>query len=321
MSGSTMPHSRPASAEDFSVSTASSHLPSSFNHVSQKHKVCDLTQPSGAVFPSPIPNEFGTPTPYTKASKAIDAFPFPLQPTPITPPASPSRVLHNDVQSPKHRCITTLSPYPTPPASPDRYIPARRSPDSLTKSFHLSKSPNQLSDSERLLRQKSPRLDPFSTRSPRRAGATRVALEADGSLPNPHRPGLLGGGRDIILGEHNRAVSTGAVWNVGGTVSPDPGPIAAVPDGRGGLLGSGTNAPMFSSQFFKSESEDQMLDRFEGRVAAALDVDQTSRTLNIPQSPRGDLRAESKTVWKDGRWTSDDEPCKDQSLHILVIFD
>ena len=320
MSGSTMPHSRPASAEEFSVFTASSHLPASLNHVSQKHTPCDLTQPSGAVFPSPNFNEFGTPTPRTKASKAIDAFPFPLQPSLITPPASPSRTFHDPVRSPKHRCISTLSPYPTPPASPDRYIPARRSPDSLTKSFRLSKSPSQLSGSERLLRQNSPSLDPFSARSPRRVGATRVALEPDGSLPNPHRPGLLGGGRDVIPGEHNRAVSTGAVWNLGGTAAPDPGPIAAVPDGRGGLLGSGTNAPMFSSQFFKSESEDQMLKRFEGRVAAALDVDQSCRTLNSPQTLQGNPCTKSKTVWKDSRWTSDDEPCEDPIFLILVVF-
>ena len=97
------------------------------------------------------------------------------------------------------------------------------------------------------------------------------------------------------------------------------GPMAGVPDGRGGFLGSGTNAPMYTSQFLQGDSPDQDLERHERRLAAALDIDQASRILASPASPdsfsshstsRGTKRKwidgqGARTVWKDSEWVKD----------------
>ncbi|MCJ1400860.1 hypothetical protein MMC11_004069 [Xylographa trunciseda] len=218
----------------------------------------------------------------------------------------------------KRRC-TGVTSYLTPPASPDRFLPARLSADSHRKSYSLSKPPDQLSSTERLLRHNSATPDPFSprgrrqfadsARSPRDGSTTRVpsSSSSDTSIPIP-------GLRPLSVGLQPRRPSAGAVWNVGGTML---GPATGVSNGRGGLLGSGTNAPMYSSTFFEKETQHQSLERFEGRVAAALDIDQTSRILEISQSPdRGRSRTLSgnrregiqspTTVWRNGQWMNDD---------------
>jgi hypothetical protein len=62
------------------------------------------------------------------------------------------------------------------------------------------------------------------------------------------------------------------------------GPVTGIPDGRGGFLSSGTNAPMYTSQFLEGDSPDQDLERHERRLAAALDIDQANKILGAPIS-------------------------------------
>lgn len=271
----------------------------------------------------------------SKANHARDEFPFPLQPANIQLSNFATNSDNIRSRSGKRKWVSEASPYLTPPASPDRYIPLRRSPESSAKSFRLSKPPHLLSSSERLVRDNSVSHDPFSPRSLR---WTEDVNRRDTLLrPRDTQPlqtasvragGTLRSRLDAVDLQHRR-VSAGAVWNVGGTTSA-LGPINGVSNGRGGLFRSGTNAPMYTSRFCDPETTDQSNERFEGRVAAALDIDQTSRMLQISQSPkrgrsasidrRGNKRkASSQTVWKNGQWITEvDGLCKpvtEDTLH------
>ena len=271
----------------------------------------DKSKPTFTAFPSPsTPKEVGPWPSSTSGDSSGDAFPFPLNPISLKSGDSKETLPHCAGRSPKRKYISTSPAYVTPPTSPDRFIPARRSPESSSKSFHLSKPPYKLPSPERLNRQHSSSPDPFSLHNPRR-DVRRVATEV--GTRTPPQAGL-----------QTRNVSAGAIWNVGGNATVDPGPVTAVPNGRGGLFGSGTNAPMFSSRFLEPETEDQIVERFEGRLAAALDIDRTSRTLNISHSPQRGRSTNSspstfasqrspmasRTVWQDGRWMNegDKEP-------------
>ena len=52
----------------------------------------------------------------------------------------------------------------------------------------------------------------------------------------------------------HRQISAGAIWNVGGSAVVQ-GSVAAIPNGRGGLLASGTNAPLFTASFFNKTDQ------------------------------------------------------------------
>ena len=110
---------------------------------------------------------------------------------------------------------------------------------------------------------------------------------------------------------------------MGGSTAASPtGPVQGLPNGRGGVIGSGTNAPMYTSRFLDGETPDQDLERLEGRLAAALDIDQTSRVLEIPGSPlkpghasTGSLASkrrypfiDSRTRWEHGTWVQEGAP-------------
>ena len=208
------------------------------------------------------------------------------------------------LSSPPHKLRRLNGCYATPPTSPDRFITPRRSTSSPSDAFRLSKSPAELSPTERLLRRRPRNFDPFMDRR-----VTPTALPetiTSNRLPSGTSDGVMGAGG--LAGQ--RPVSIGSVWGVGAISSPS-NPTAAVPDGRGGLLGSGTNAPMFSANFFDAETADQGHVRFEGRLAAALDIDQCRRTLDY-SPPRSRMRSSTEryadpeypTTWEDGHWVS-----------------
>ena len=155
----------------------------------------------------------------------------------------------------------------TPPSSPpDRFISPRRSTSSPTEAFRLSKSPKELSPTERVNRRRPANYDPFMNRRVTPNKPTKQSM-----LTQPT------GARSSSLGSQ-RSASIGSVWQIGGMAHTN-GPTAAIPDGRGGLLGSGTNAPMFSAKFLDAETDDQGLERFEGRLAEAMEIDQCKRVL------------------------------------------
>ena len=258
--------------------------------------------------------------------RSSDSLPFPLRKVSIEAQQADTKpALEDDHGSPSRtrRAIRRYG-YFTPPASPhretqDRFVPARKSPDSAIETFCLSKPTQHLTKEERFLRTSSASPDPFSPRSPRHFhDPSRLSLPGNfprnrGVLSTNIRP-------NTNSALPTRHVSAGTVWNIGGNAAAEPNhPVNAIPNGRGGLLGSGTNAPMFSSHFFEGETPDESTERFEGRLATALEIDQTNRMLEISQSPLrgkrsglprgntapGRLSNSPRTRWEYGRWVND----------------
>ncbi|TAQ88216.1 hypothetical protein B7494_g3459 [Chlorociboria aeruginascens] len=190
-------------------------------------------------------------------------------------------------------------------SSPDRFVPVRRSTlDSATQSFRANKSPYSLSRDEKLLRHSGASVDAFKYRR-------RVTSP----LPTPTRPlarrgSILTFQRDPSSPTGERQISAGTIWTVGG-LAPGGG---AISDGRGGLIGSGTNAPLFTTSF--SAARPRALgesERHESRLAEALDIDRVQRVLEFREptvsrsnpSVVGKRRrhdAEAKTTWNGSGW-------------------
>lgn len=89
----------------------------------------------------------------------------------------------------------------------------------------------------------------------------------------------------------------------------------AVSDGRGGLLTSGTNAPLYTSRFTTSRPKmKEDLDNHSSRIAEALEMDRSTRVFEFrdyssPQHQtilsvkgRKDISPEHKTVWTGSGW-------------------
>jgi hypothetical protein len=205
-----------------------------------------------------------------------------------------------------------LSPPRIPTRASDRFIPQRRPQISTRESFHLNK-PTQASVA-------TP--DPFSTHL-RRSGRLNEELR---TLRETHsvitgrvsrsraRIGIRASSTGV-----NRQVSNGAVWNVGGS-SAATDTVVGIPNGRGGLLGSGTNAPLYTSMFLSRSDPEAELETHEQRLALAFDVDQSNKVLSIgsaspvgsPSSSSNDSKPESsrgarnsKHVWHDSAWTKE----------------
>ncbi|KZF19904.1 WD40 repeat-like protein [Xylona heveae TC161] len=294
----------------------------------------DLSKPLGSALPSPpVDDVFGQSTPLGQASRAMGAFPFPQTPDALQSRSFPSRLSASGSSQagPSLSRAGSQSQRKRSRPSSDRFIPLRRSPSSST-SFHMNKPVNTLSSAEKILRRRSASPDPFSTTFvPRPIPPERIrAVHHPPALLN-QRPGSLTSSGILGIRRQsasllNRQASLGAVWNVGGQTAAVAGPIAGVPDGRGGMLGSGTNAPMYNSAFLQGETPDQDLEKHQGRLALALDVDRTNRILGVgdsavergsPETP-SKVRSESapligkrkreqfvepRTVWRNGEWT------------------
>jgi hypothetical protein len=107
-----------------------------------------------------------------------------------------------------------------------------------------------------------------------------------------------------------RLVSAGAVWNIGGP-SAVSDTVVGVSTGRGRMLGSGTNAPLYKSAFLNRADPEAELEAYERRLALALDVDQTDRILQHSSSPASQTpphsaaASQAKHVWRDGAWIRD----------------
>lgn len=219
--------------------------------------------------------------------------------------------------------------------SRDRYIPERRSPTSLVKTFHMSKPLYQLSSTEKLLRQRSASPDPFSP-------TPRSSIIRDERLPpprtasqHPNDPRRIGTRSTLVteIGNSgvgsNRQASVGAVWNIGGAAATGAQPTR-IPDGRGRFLRSGSNAPMYTSRFLDRNTPDQDLEKHQGRLALALDFDQANRILAFcspsnsgkESSPSRtsvssgspvrtqSYTANSQTVWQNGVWVNNSSPLR-----------
>lgn len=105
-----------------------------------------------------------------------------------------------------------------------------------------------------------------------------------------------------------RQVSQGAIWAVGGLA---PGP-STTDDGQGHLVRSRTNARVFSTTFSAMRpNTEEDLEKYQGRVASALDIDRARKVLDFDGHgtfPRcADKRTmpecPSRTTWTGTAWT------------------
>ena len=281
----------------------------------------------GRSYPSPPVSEYddvpSSPSTKDGSSEDADRSPFPLTPAPLLTFTPTSAADDGRPRTPRGRCKITTSGYRTPSTSPDRYISNRYTPQEAHKTFRLSKPHQQLSSAEKLLRNPSATPDPFGPLNVRRVREARINSSANTGppvvQPRTHTIGTTNVQHppQDPLAIQNRQASAGAVWNVGGGVHETPsGPVRGISDGRGGFISSGSNAPMFTAHFFDDDAPDQDNNQLESRLAIALGIDQTCRTLDISRSPvqarsastgsigtkRRSSTDEPRTRWMHGQW-------------------
>jgi hypothetical protein len=200
--------------------------------------------------------------------------------------------------------------------TPDRYIACRRPPAATRESFELNK-PEQRREANQVDRGGRFNADPFSRRV-RRSGRLNDELhglrEAYSLLirrASAHRRNSSLLQRRNSLTNGVRQVSAGAVWNVGGP-SAVSDTVAAVSTGRGSMLGTGTNAPLYTSTFLSRADPEAELEAYERRLALALEVDQTDRILQhsslaaaVRNPIHGDVTTNAGHIWRDGTWIKD----------------
>ena len=290
---------------------------------------CHVAKPStGAQLLSPTFNagKYASSEGERNLSYDADPLPFPLNPTPVSAHNRPgitnamAALMKSSRRWPSGRHCWT------PPSSPDRYISNRQKSQEASKTFRVSKSPHQLSSSERLLRHPSATPDPFGPLAVPRTRDHRTATSVAGDVQMLHsRPRTMGITNLLTVPQdtlvlQNRQVSAGGVWNVGGSnAATHSGPIRSISDGRGGFLSSGSNAPMYASHFYDEEILDHGSERMESRLAAALDIDLTSRVIdtsrtirsnrsvsvNVAGVKRKSVNPNPRIYWRHGEWTQD----------------
>ncbi len=199
-------------------------------------------------------------------------------------------------------------------STPDRFIALRRPPPATRESFELNKPMDRREEECTTPRKRRLASDPFDHRLRR---SERLNHELRG-LREAHSIilGRAGGNRSTNFRQTSvflstRQISSGAVWNVGGP-SAVSDTVVGVSTGNGGMLGVGTNAPLYKSAFLNRADPEAELEAYERRLALALDVDQTERVLHHSPPPSSPLKAgcesstsPAKTVWRDGGWVKD----------------
>lgn len=218
-------------------------------------------------------------------------------------------------------------------ASPDRYISNRSSSQDPGRNFRLSKSPDLLTPDEKLLRRDSATPDPFvSSPRPMRHGRSLISSSDSRTAARSQRGSRSG--QDVLMiphhahpPPHNRQASVGAVWNVGGGIIQPTGPVEGISDGQGGLIGSGTNAPLYTAKFSEKDTPEDDQDTYENRLAIALDIDRSRKVLDFSRSQKSKMpvigtkrkRGEivSRTQWKYGEWTRQGDISRKQSHGLL----
>jgi hypothetical protein len=199
--------------------------------------------------------------------------------------------------------------------SPDRFLPDRQFQDTVTESFRLSEWPTQRPVRAGFAR----RLQGSSPFGPTNNTIVPITPpRRDSSLPRVFSPRHLPHRISTSVLEMGYAQTvpsriprpSGAA---GGELVVRTDPSVAIPDGRGGYLGSGTVAPMHIAGFTAPRTLERDLHEHEIRISLALDVDRTSRVLNFsspspPSSPGSDIRSpvdrDNSPTWKDNAWTT-----------------
>lgn len=307
---------------------------------------CYGSSDDGGLYPSPPASpashctEPSTPSTENRASEDADSPPFPLTPIPLLKLRRSAVTDTGEPRKSRGRGIRTTAGLRTPSISPDRYISYRYTLHSASRSFRLSKPPEQLSNVEKLLRHSSATPDPFGPLPVRRIREARINASANadpravqsrtrtiGTTNVQHPP-------QDPLAIQNRQASAGAVWNVGGGSQANlSGPIRGVSDGRGGFISSGSNAPMFTSHFFDVDTLEQDNSQLESRLAVALDIDPTCRVLDISRSPvrgrsvsTGSIGTkrkygyiEPRTRWMNDQWVQEGSQRREATISFVLV--
>ena len=246
---------------------------------------------------------------YTDASTEMTLSQTSLRRFPLRHSSSPLRpsqwvACGGSLPSPRHGQTST----------PDRFIAQRRPPAMARESFELNSPADRRKKEQATNRDTHTNADAFSRRL-RRSGRMNEELRG---LRDAH---------SIISGRANanrrnvnfrrslaplaaRQISAGAVWNVGGP-SAVSDTVVAVSTGRGRMLGSGTNAPLYKSAFLNRADPEAELEAYGRRLALALDIDQTDRIFQHVSSPPAWSSSNSSPtlrtshVWRDSAWIKD----------------
>ncbi|KAF1836001.1 meiosis-specific APC/C activator protein AMA1 [Decorospora gaudefroyi] len=246
---------------------------------------------------------------YTGTSAVGRSSPLKLHRFPLRCASSPLRpsqwVARGGLLSPPRQSRTN---------TPDRFIACRRPPTVARESFELNNPLERRNKEQMTHRGTRQGADAFSRRL-RRSGrlneelrGLRDAHSVISGRANSNRRNVNFRRSSIPLGA--RQISAGAVWNVGGP-SAVSDTVVAVSTGRGSMLGSGTNAPLYKSAFLNRADPEAELEAYEQRLALALDVDQTDRILQHSSSPASQsppyscAASQAKHVWRDGAWIKD----------------
>lgn len=274
----------------------------------------NLRSPCAKIFPEPTYADVETPTPLAEASRALNDFPFPrlAQESPCLAPLAP-RCTSSPLRSSQWAFRGGHCSRPgTPGQRFDRFIPPRQSIPDLRSPFLLTKPADRLFGDEKVFRRNNRGPDPFAS-EPRRSSRFNDRLRqlrtnyvaSSESSRNTH-PTTTSGGRGTLVSRH---FSPGAVWSIGGPAALGEGAYG-VPDGRGGMLNSGTNAPLYFSRFFARSDSEGEAETHEQRLALAANIDLSGRTVlhspgqtqtNPSRAPRM-LLENQETIWMDGEW-------------------
>jgi meiosis-specific APC/C activator protein AMA1 len=253
--------------------------------------------------PEPLEDDEPEPMEGIEFSETLD-----LTTPPSLPARRPSTIRHHATSRPR------------PSRTPDRFVFDRNLDVQPRERFMLSSPPQDLSAHDRWSRRQAYAHDAFGSRtkitrdpkiskSPVRHQASRTPRSFMSS-----RVGPLG----LLTPDSPRDISQGAVWNVGGSspASPSDG-VRSISNGRGGHITSGTNAPMFRSDFSNRVHDDsEFLHTHGARLSAAMGLDQANRVLDQgvglltpARSPDSDAAGSfSPSVWRNSEWMKPGSP-------------
>ncbi|KAL8827628.1 MAG: hypothetical protein Q9170_006940 [Blastenia crenularia] len=213
---------------------------------------------------------------------------YPLDPKPLSPRRLLPLPANHRGRDLTQRLYSLATPQTTSSSSPDRFVSNRNTPQDSVRSFRLGKPPHLLNEVEKLLRRDSAAPDPFVAGSPRRTRPGRSSENTSDNRSASRSQSRSVSNPDVLTIPHPslpsprlRQASAGAVWNIGGGSTYPTGPIQSISNGLGGLIGSGTNAPLYTAKFLEKANPENDMNTYEARLAIALDIDRTQRILNF----------------------------------------
>ncbi|KAI5300166.1 hypothetical protein KEM56_002677, partial [Ascosphaera pollenicola] len=212
----------------------------------------------------------------------------------------------------KSRSLHTIN------SSPDRFIPPRGPSPLDISPYRLSKSPRHLPPNERRFRHRDPLIDPFTSPPRHRARSvpSRVETFHTGSFPRSLPRYLTDEDPSAGGSPDGHPAGPPAVWRMQGSSSPRNFSPVGIEDGIGGLVSSGTGAPMFVADFLCRSTSASNRKRHEARVAAALDIDQARRVLGIGREAGWDAEVPTRGMraYEEYSWLGESEKERELAL-------